>query len=83
MTHHHGHNHHSHQQPTNYSRAFIIGTVLNVGFVAIEGVFGFLTQSLALLADAGHNFSDVLGLLIAWGASWLAQRPPSNRFTYG
>ncbi len=83
MTHHHGHSHHHHHQPDNYNRAFIIGTLLNVVFVVIEGGFGFLTQSLALLADAGHNLSDVLGLLIAWGASWLAQRPPSKRFTYG
>lgn len=81
----HSHHHHpSHEhQVTNYNRAFAIGTALNVGFVVVEAVFGFLTGSLALLADAGHNLSDVLGLLLAWGASVLAKRPPSNRFTYG
>ncbi|RMF26936.1 MAG: cation transporter [Cyanobacteria bacterium J083] len=77
------HPQHRHNHTPNYNQAFIIGTSLNVSFVIIEAVFGFLTQSLALLADAGHNLSDVLGLLLAWGASWLVQRPPSKRFTYG
>jgi cobalt-zinc-cadmium efflux system protein len=82
------HSHHSHQHShehsvTNYNRVFAIGTALNVGFVIVEALFGFWTQSLALLADAGHNLSDVLSLLLAWGASVLAQRPPSNRYTYG
>lgn len=83
---HHGHNHaghHPHHGPANYNRAFTIGIALNVGFVAIEAIFGLLTQSLALLADAGHNLSDVLGLVLAWGASYLVQRPPSTRYTYG
>jgi cobalt-zinc-cadmium efflux system protein len=79
-SHHHHHHHHS---PPNYNRAFIIGTALNAGFVGIEAVFGFLTNSLALLADAGHNLSDVLGLLLAWGATWLTRRRPSQRYTYG
>lgn len=84
MGHGHQHGHHGHDHaPTNYNRAFVIGTVLNVGFVIIEASFGFLTQSLALLADAGHNLSDVLGLLLAWGASYLAGRPPTKRYTYG
>lgn len=74
--------HHSHQTQT-YDRAFAIGVILNLGFVAIEVVYGFLAHSIALLADAGHNLSDVLGLLLAWGASWLARRRPSERFTYG
>jgi cobalt-zinc-cadmium efflux system protein len=65
------------------SRAFVIGTTLNVGFVIVEAVFGFLTNSLALIADAGHNLSDVLGLLLAWGASWLVRRRPTPRYTYG
>jgi cobalt-zinc-cadmium efflux system protein len=83
MTHSH-HHHHSHEHGvTNYNRAFIIGTALNVGFVLVEGGFGFWTQSLALLADAGHNLSDVLGLLLAWGASFLATLPPTKRYTYG
>ncbi|MCP6759790.1 MAG: cation diffusion facilitator family transporter [Fischerella sp. CENA71] len=76
--HHHGHHH----QPT-YNRAFIIGIILNMGFVIVEAVFGFLTNSLALSADAGHNLSDVLGLVLAWGASWLARRRPTKRYTYG
>ena len=80
----HGHSHHGHShQPPNDHRAFLIGTTLNVGFVVVEAFFGFLTQSLALLADAGHNASDVFGLLLAWGASFLTQRPPTRRYTYG
>lgn len=70
--------------PTNpYRRAFLMGTLLNVGFVIIEAGAGFLTGSLALLADAGHNLSDVLGLLIAWGANYLSHLPPTQRYTYG
>lgn len=84
MTHHHGHEHHKHSHsPANYNRAFIVGITLNVGFVGVEAVFGFLTNSLALLADAGHNLSDVLGLILAWVASWLVRRRPTQRYTYG
>ncbi|HBE18682.1 MAG TPA: cation transporter [Cyanobacteria bacterium UBA11149] len=84
MTHHHGHeHHHHHHSPANYNRAFIVGITLNVGFVGVEAVFGFLSNSLALLADAGHNLSDVLGLILAWIASWLVRRPPTQRYTYG
>ncbi len=75
----HGHSH----APADFGRAFAIGVVLNTGFVIVEAVFGFLSGSMALVADAGHNLSDVLGLLIAWGASIAAKKPPSNRFTYG
>lgn len=79
----HGHGHgHSHG-PADFGRAFAIGTVLNLGFVVVEGTAGFLTDSVALLADAGHNLSDVLGLLVAWGGAELAKRPASKRFTYG
>jgi len=79
----HGHNHgHSHA-PKNFDRAFAIGVVLNVGFVVVEVVFGWLANSLALLADAGHNLSDVLGLLLAWGASVLVRKRPTQRHTYG
>lgn len=79
----HGHGHgHSHA-PADFGRAFAIGIVLNTGFVIVEAVFGFISGSMALVADAGHNLSDVLGLLIAWGASVAAQKPPSARFTYG
>lgn len=84
MTHHHGHEHHGHSHsPSNYNRAFIVGITLNIGFVIVEAVFGFLTNSLALLADAGHNLSDVLGLILAWAASWLVRRRPTQRYTYG
>ncbi len=78
-SHHHGHSH----APANYNRAFIIGIILNIGFVLVEAGFGFFTNSLALLADAGHNLSDVLGLLLAFGASWLTRRRPTPRYTYG
>lgn len=87
--HHHGHNHahgHSHGHshgPVSHGRAFAVGIALNSAFVVVEAVFGFLSGSMALVADAGHNLSDVLSLLIAWGASVLAARPPSARFTYG
>ena len=84
--HHHDHHHHHHHQPSSpagYNRAFLIGTVLNVVFVVIEAGFGLMTNSLALLADAGHNLSDVLGLVLAWGASYLVQRPPTRQYTYG
>jgi cobalt-zinc-cadmium efflux system protein len=81
---HHGHGHHGHvHAPADFGRAFAIGTALNLAFVAVEGAAGFLTHSMALLADAGHNLSDVLGLLIAWGGAELAKRPASRRFTYG
>jgi len=75
--------HHHDHAPADFGRAFAIGTALNLGFVAVEGAAGFLTDSVALLADAGHNLSDVLGLLVAWGAAELAKRPASKRFTYG
>lgn len=77
----HGHGH-SHA-PANFDRAFAIGVVLNLGFVGAEVVYGILADSLALLADAGHNAADVLGLLLAWGAAWASRRQPSAGFTYG
>ncbi len=81
-THGHGHAGHSHA-PASFGRAFAIGITLNVVFVAVEAVFGLRSNSVALLSDAGHNLSDVLGLLIAWGASMLAMRGPTARRTYG
>ena len=80
-THHHDHGHH--HGPTDFGRAFLIGTLLNLGFVVVEATYGFLANSMALLADAGHNLSDVLGLLIAWGASVLAKRRASERYSFG
>jgi len=83
-THHHGHGHdHGHHHGHGHGRAFAIAVVLNAGFVVAEGVAGAITGSTALLADAGHNLGDVLSLLLAWGASVLAARPSSARFTYG
>lgn len=78
--HHHGHHHHA---PARYDRAFAIGVSLNILFVLLEFTFGFLSNSLALIADAGHNLSDVAGLLLAWGATVLARRSPTRNRTYG
>lgn len=82
------HDHHKHapghsHAPKDFGRAFLFGIILNSGFVVAEAVYGILGHSLALLADAGHNLGDVLGLLLAWGASVLVKRIPSKRFTYG
>lgn len=77
MAHYHDHG------PQNYHRAFIIGIALNLAYVVIEATYGLLAHSLALVADAGHNLSDVLGLLLAWGASWLVGRRPTPRRSYG
>ncbi len=83
--HDHGHSHgHAHgiaTQSINARMALAVG--LNLIFVAIEGGFGFLSNSVALIADAGHNLSDVLGLVCAWTAMFLGRRPPGARFTYG
>jgi cobalt-zinc-cadmium efflux system protein len=82
MSHSHSHSRHNHSSD-NYNRAFIISVALNTTFVVIEAVYGIIANSLALLADAGHNLSDVLGLLLAWGASILARRSPTARRTFG
>ncbi len=80
----HGHSHGHHQHgPKNYNRAFAVGIALNMGFVVVEGVYGYLANSLALFSDAGHNLSDVLSLLLAWAASMLVQRRPTQKFSYG
>lgn len=79
----HGHGHDHSHAPASFGRAFAIGTVLNLGFVVVEAVYGILSNSMALVADAGHNLSDVLGLLIAWGAATLSKRHPKGRYTYG
>jgi cobalt-zinc-cadmium efflux system protein len=67
----------------SYTTAFAVGVLLNVAFVVAEAGFGFLSGSIALVSDAGHNLSDVLSLLLAWGASAAARRPPTQRRTYG
>lgn len=86
--HHHGHGHahgdgHSHAPLEGHDRAFAIGIGLNLAFVIGEVVFGLIAGSVALLADAGHNLSDVLGLGAAWAAIALGRRAASKRFTYG
>ena len=94
MAHHHGHTHthdhggHSdhgsyHGNPNHQGRAFVIAIALNTIFVIVELSYGFIANSTALMADAGHNLSDVLGLLLAWGATILARKAPSERYTYG
>jgi cobalt-zinc-cadmium efflux system protein len=90
MPHQHSHSHHEHshaghhhQAPANYNLAFVVGLVLNGGFVLTEFGFGLQAHSVALIADAGHNLSDVLGLLLAWVASLLLHRKSSTRYTYG
>ncbi|MBP2303100.1 cation diffusion facilitator family transporter [Azospirillum picis] len=67
----------------SYDRSFALGALLNIGFVAVEAGYGLVANSTALLADAGHNLSDVMGLLLAWGAAWLGRRLPQGRYTYG
>ena len=82
----HGHglgHHHAHDGPRDYSRAFVIGIVLNSAFVVVEALFGWRAGSLALLADAGHNLSDVAGLLIGWAGTMVATMRPTARRTYG
>ena len=91
--HSHGHGHaghsaggghqHPHVDPAGQGRAFGIAIALNSIFVVVEFGYGFVANSTALMADAGHNLSDVLGLLLAWGALLLARRSPSERYTYG
>ena len=81
---HHDHAHHGHSPgPRSYGRAFALGIALNMAFVLLEAAYGLWAGSVALLADAGHNFSDVLGLLIAWGGAALSKASPTKRFTYG
>lgn len=75
----HGHSH----APKDFGRAFAIGVALNAVFVVVEATFGFWANSLALVADAGHNLSDVLGLVVAWVAASLSKRAPTARFSYG
>lgn len=83
--HDHGHGHgggHVHA-PANFGPAFAIGITLNTIFIVVEAVYGYASNSTALIADAGHNLSDVLGLIVAWIAVILSKRPPSVRYTYG
>jgi cobalt-zinc-cadmium efflux system protein len=79
----HAHGHGHHHAPASFDRAFAIGIALNIAYVLAEGGAGWWTGSVALLADAGHNLSDVLGLAVAWGGASLARKPATKRFTYG
>ncbi len=81
--HHHDHAAHGTVQHASHGRAFALAVALNLAFVVVEVVAGITGKSMALIADAGHNLSDVLALLLAWGASKLASRPPSARYTWG
>jgi cobalt-zinc-cadmium efflux system protein len=81
-SHAHGHAGHTHA-PDSFGFAFAIGVILNTAIVVAELVFGYAANSLALIADAAHNFSDVISLLLAWGAAWLALRRPTQQHTYG
>jgi cobalt-zinc-cadmium efflux system protein len=74
---------HQHHHGNNYNRAFAIGVALNLGYVILEAIFGFTADSLALLADAGHNLSDVLGLVLAWAAHYVSSFGPTKERTYG
>jgi cobalt-zinc-cadmium efflux system protein len=87
LPHNHSHGaHHDHAHGVNaadFGMAFAVGIVLNLGFVGVETVYGFAANSMALLADAGHNLADVLALATAWVGAILARRPPTRRFSYG
>jgi cobalt-zinc-cadmium efflux system protein len=78
---HSGHDHHS--LPADFGKAFAIGIALNVTYVILQALFGLAAHSLALLSDAGHNLSDVFGLLLAWAATMLARKRPTAHYTYG
>src|SRR5690606_7771630 len=78
---HGGHDHSHSHQTGNHGRIFALTTALNVALVAAQVIYGLLANSLALLADAGHNFGDVMGLVMAWAAFAIADWRPSNRFT--
>ena len=80
MSHHHDH---SHAPAQNFNKAFGFGIILNIIYIVVEVVYGVIINSMALLADAGHNFSDVLGLLLAWGAAYLAKTATTEKRTYG
>jgi len=82
--HDHGHGHAGHAHgPVSHDRAFAIGIAVNIAFVAVEAVVGWRVDSLALLADAGHNLGDVLGLVLAWAGAFAGRLAPDNRHTWG
>jgi cobalt-zinc-cadmium efflux system protein len=81
--HSHNHSHGHHHVPQSFNFAFIIAVSLNLAFTLFQVVFAFLAHSTSLLADAAHNFGDVFGLVLAWGASWLLTLPARKRYSYG
>ena len=83
--HDHGHSHHGHHHhaPTDFGTRFLWAAALNAAFILAEIIYGLKANSLALLADAGHNFSDVISLILSWAAWWLAKKKPVAGFTYG
>jgi cobalt-zinc-cadmium efflux system protein len=87
MSHHHSHDHsshhHNHHHDQSYGNTFFVAVALNTVFLTIEAFYGFVANSTALIADAGHNLSDVLGLLLAWGAIYFAKKQPEGRYTFG
>lgn len=83
MGHRNNHNHNHSHAPEELNKAFAIGVVLNSLYIIVEAAYGIMVNSMALLADAGHNLSDVLGLILAWGASYLALKQPTKMHTYG
>src|SRR5436853_3519052 len=78
-----GHSHDCTHPRDDFTRAFAVGIALNVAIVSIQLIFGVLGNSMALIADGGHNLSDVLGLVVGWAGAVMARRSPSARFTYG
>jgi len=83
MTHSHHHHDHSHATPQSFNRAFAISVSLNFAFTLFQIIFAFRAHSMSLMADALHNFGDVFGLVLAWGASWLLTLPARKRYSYG
>lgn len=79
----HAHGHHHAHFSFSHNKAFAWSVILNLGFTIVEVIYALLANSMSLLADAGHNFSDVIGLIFAWGANWLLTRPVKGRFSYG
>ncbi|MHA6334476.1 cation diffusion facilitator family transporter [Qipengyuania sp. CAU 1752] len=79
----HGASHAHAHAPKDFGRAFAIGVILNTVFVIVEATYGYLSGSMALVADAGHNLSDVMALLLAWAAAVAARKPATGRYTYG
>jgi cobalt-zinc-cadmium efflux system protein len=87
-THDHGHDHHDHAHghmhaPATFNLAFALAVGLNLAFTLIEGGYAFIAHSMSLLADAGHNLGDVIGLLMSWGATWLLGRSATEKYSYG